>query len=157
MASLNRVLLIGNLTRDPELRYIPSGTAVTTFTLACNRVYKTPSGEKKEDVSFIRVVVWGKMGETCAEYLKKGSSCFVEGRLQSRSWDAPDGQKRSITEVNALNVQFLGGRPGAGRASGEEYGEHQGASSAGAHGPLEEISLDMPSEPPSSGGDVTPF
>ena len=154
MASLNRVLLIGNLTRDPELRYIPSGTAVTTFTLAINRVYKTPSGEKKEDVSFIRVVVWGKMGETCAEYLKKGSSCFVEGRLQSRSWDAPDGQKRSITEVNALNVQFLGGRPGASRSS-EEHGEPQHAT---GQGPLEEISLDMPSEPPSGmGGDVTPF
>ena len=83
MASLNRVLLIGNLTRDPELRYIPSGTAVTTFTLAVNRVYKTPSGEKKEDVSFIRVVVWGKMGETCAEYLKKGSSCFVEAAFRA--------------------------------------------------------------------------
>ena len=94
MASFNRVLLMGNLTRDPELRYIPSGTAVTTFTLAVNRVYKTPSGEKKEEVSFIRVVVWGRMGETCAEYLKKGSGAFVEGRLQSRSWDAPDGQKR---------------------------------------------------------------
>lgn len=156
MASLNRVLLIGNLTRDPELRYIPSGTAVTTFTLAVNRVYKTPSGEKKEDVSFIRVVVWGKMGETCAEYLKKGSSAFVEGRLQSRSWDAPDGQKRSITEVNALNVQFLGGRP-SGRST-EEYGEPQHASSAQGQGPLEEISLDMPSEPPSGmGGEVTPF
>lgn len=154
MASLNRVLLIGNLTRDPELRYIPSGTAVTTFTLAVNRVYKTPSGEKKEDVSFIRVVVWGKMGETCAEYLKKGSSCFVEGRLQSRSWDAPDGQKKSITEVNALNVQFLGGRPGSSRSS-EEYGEPQHAA---AQGPLEEISLDMPSEPPAGiGGDVAPF
>ncbi len=155
MASLNRVMLIGNLTRDPELRYIPSGTAVTTFTLAVNRVYKTPSGEKKEEVSFIRVVVWGKMGETCAEYLKKGSSCFVEGRLQSRSWDAPDGQKRSITEVNALNVQFLGGRPGSGRSS-EEYGEPQHASAG--QGPLEEISLDMPSEPPAGiGGDVAPF
>lgn len=156
MASLNRVLLIGNLTRDPELRYIPSGTAVTSFTLAVNRVYKTPSGEKKEEVSFIRVVVWGKMGEVCAEYLKKGSSCFVEGRLQSRSWDAPDGQKKSITEVNALNVQFLGGRPGASRQS-EEYGEPQHASSSHAQGPLEEINLDMPSEPPMGGGEVAPF
>ena len=156
MASFNRVLLMGNLTRDPELRYIPSGTAVTTFTIAVNRVYKTPSGEKKEEVSFIRVIVWGKMGENCAEYLKKGSPAFVEGRLQSRSWDGPDGQKRSITEVNALNVQFLGSRGGSGgrQQSGDEYGEPQGTP---AHGPLEEISLDMPSEPPSAGGDVTPF
>ncbi len=107
-ASLNRVLLIGNLTRDPELRYIPSGQAVTTFTVAANRTYMAPTGEKKEEVSFIRVVVWAKRAEVCHEYLKKGSPVFVEGRLQSRSWDAPDGTKRSTIEVVAQNVQFLG-------------------------------------------------
>jgi single-strand DNA-binding protein len=107
MASLNKVLLIGNLTRDPELRYIPSGSAVTSFTLAVNRVYKLQTGEKKEEVTFIRVVVWAKMAEVCAEYLKKGSPVFVEGRLQSRSWDGPDGQKRNTTEVVASNVQFM--------------------------------------------------
>ena len=119
MASLNKVLLIGNLTRDPELRYIPNGSAVTSFTIAVNRVYKLQSGEKKEEVSFIRVVVWGRMAETCGEYLKKGSPVFVEGRLQSRSWDGPDGQKRSATEVIALNVQFLRGQNAPSARSGE--------------------------------------
>lgn len=107
-ASLNRVLLIGNLTRDPELRYIPSGQAVTNFTVAVNRTYMATTGEKKEEVSFIRVVVWAKRAEVCHEYLRKGSPVFVEGRLQSRSWDAPDGTKRSTIEVIAQNVQFLG-------------------------------------------------
>ena len=112
-ASLNRVLLIGNLTRDPELRYIPSGQAVTTFTLAVNRTYMANTGEKKEEVNFIRVVVWAKRAEVCHEYLRKGSPVFVEGRLQSRSWDAPDGTRRSTIEVVAQNVQFLGraGKP----------------------------------------------
>ena len=107
MASLNRVLLIGNLTRDPELRYVPSGTAVATFTVAVNRVYTSQAGEKKEEVSFIRVVVWGRRAEVCGEYLSKGSPVFVEGRLQSRSWEGQDGQKRSTMEVIADNVQFL--------------------------------------------------
>lgn len=107
MASLNRVLLIGNLTRDPELRYIPSGSAVATFTVAVNRVYKTQTGEKKEQTSFIRIVVWGRRAEVCGEYLSKGSPVFVEGRLQSRDWEAQDGQKRNTVEVVADNVQFL--------------------------------------------------
>ena len=84
MASLNKVFLMGNLTRDPELRYVPSGTAVATFTVAVNRVYTSQAGEKKEEVSFIRIVVWGRRAEVCGEYLSKGSPAFVEGRLQSR-------------------------------------------------------------------------
>ena len=114
MASLNKVLMIGNLTRDPELRYIPSGSAVASFTIAMNRVYKLQTGEKKEETSFVRVVVWGRMAETCGEYLKKGRPVFVEGRLQSRSWDGPDGQKRSTIEVVATSVQFLGSPGGRG-------------------------------------------
>lgn len=98
---------MGNLTRDPELRYIPSGQPVTSFSIAVNRVYLSQTGEKKEEVSFIRCVVWGKRAEVCNEYLKKGSPVFVEGRLQSRSWDAQDGTKRSTIEVVAQNVQFL--------------------------------------------------
>ncbi len=112
MASLNKVLLIGNLTRDPELRYVPSGSAVASFTLAMNRVYKLQTGEKKEEVSFVKVIVWGRMAEVCGEYLSKGSPVFVEGRLQSRSWDGPDGQKRSAMEVIAVNIQFLKGQQG---------------------------------------------
>ncbi|MBI5143682.1 MAG: single-stranded DNA-binding protein [Candidatus Omnitrophica bacterium] len=107
MASLNKVFLIGNLTRDPELRYIPSGMAVATFTIAVNRVYKSQSGEKKEQTTFVRVVVWGRRAEVASEYLSKGSPLFVEGRLQSRNWESQDGQKRSTIEVIADNIQFL--------------------------------------------------
>lgn len=114
-ASFNKVMLMGNLTRDPELRYVPSGQPVTSFTVACNRSYVSQSGEKKEEVSFIRCVVWGRRAEVCNEYLKKGSPVFVEGRLQSRSWEAQDGSKRSTLEVQAQNVQFLSrGRGGEG-------------------------------------------
>jgi single-strand DNA-binding protein len=108
MANFNKVLFMGNLTRDPELRYLPNGTAVATFTVASNRVYNLPSGEKKEEATFVRVVVWARRAETCAEFLVKGSSVFVEGRLQSRTWQGQDGQKKSTTEIVADNVQFLG-------------------------------------------------
>lgn len=112
---------MGNLTRDPELRYIPSGQPVTSFSIAVNRVYLSQTGEKKEEVSFIRCVVWGKRAEVCNEYLKKGSPVFVEGRLQSRSWDAQDGTKRSTIEVIAQNVQFL--NKGTGGRSSESASE----------------------------------
>ena len=114
MANLNKVFLMGNLTRDPELRYIPSGTAVATFTVASNRVYTSAAGEKKEEACFVRVVTWARQAELAAEYLTKGSPVFVEGRLQSRAWETPDGQKRSTIEVVAQNIQFLGRGKGAG-------------------------------------------
>jgi single-strand DNA-binding protein len=123
-ASLNKVFLMGNLTRDPELRYIPSGTAVANFTLAINRPYKDSSGEKKEEVSFIKIVVWGRMAEICGEYLTKGRPVLVEGRLKSRSWETEDGQKRSALDVVASNVQFLGSRSdrnGGGAGADREY------------------------------------
>ena len=122
MASLNRVFLIGNLTRDPELRYIPAGTAVATFTIAANRTYASKTGEKKEEVCFMRVVVWARMAEVCGEFLSKGSPVFVEGRLQSRNWEDANGQKRSTVEVVATNVQFLGskGKGQAGPVEGQE-------------------------------------
>lgn len=150
MASLNKVMLIGNLTRDPELRYIPSGSAVASFTLAMNRVYKLQTGEKKEEVTFVRVVVWGRMAEICGEYLAKGRPVFVEGRLQSRSWDGPDGQKRTATEVIANNVQFLGSAGG-----GKDRGEAPDMSQA----PKEEIGEIQLDEMPEAGGkgDDTPF
>ncbi|MBN2096978.1 MAG: single-stranded DNA-binding protein [Candidatus Omnitrophica bacterium] len=108
MANLNRVFLIGNLTRDPELRYTPSGTAVTNLRIAVNRRYKTQTGEPKEETAFLTVVAWGKQAETCSQFLSKGKPIFVEGRLQSRSWEAQDGQKRNVLEVRASRVQFLG-------------------------------------------------
>lgn len=108
-ANVNRVFLMGNLTRDPELRYVPSGTAVASFTIAVNRIYNIPSGERKEETSFIRIVVWGRRAELCGEYLSKGSPVFVEGRLRSRAWETQEGQKRSALEVVANNIQFLRG------------------------------------------------
>ena len=117
-SSLNKVFLMGNLTRDPELRYIPSGTAVATFGLAVNRRYTSATGEKKEDVAFLRIVVWGRRAEVCGEYLSKGSPIFVEGRLQSRSWEGNDGVKRSTVEIVADNIQFLGRGKGASSNAG---------------------------------------
>jgi len=142
MASLNKVLLMGNLTRDPELRYAPNGSAVTTFTIAVSRTYNTSSGEKKEDVSFIRIVCWGKLAQRCSEYLFKGRPVFVEGRLQSRSWQTQDGSKRNTIEVIAQNVQFLGkGRTAeisnlsGGENAGDDFGRTQNE-------PVEVSSLD---------------
>jgi single-strand DNA-binding protein len=113
MASLNKVLLIGNLTRPPELRYTPSGTAVADLRLAVNRSFTTQSGEKRDESLFISIVVWSKQAENCAEYLDKGSQIFVEGRLQSRDWEGKDGQKRTVIEVVAERVQFLSRTKGA--------------------------------------------
>ena len=108
MANLNKVFLIGNLTRDPELRYTPAGVAVANLGLAVNRRFRDKSGELKEDVCFLTVTVWDKQAEACCQYLKKGSPVFVEGVLQSRSWETNDGQKRSTIDVRAERVQFLG-------------------------------------------------
>jgi len=113
MANLNKVLLMGNLTRPPELRYTPSGTAVADLRMAVNRNYTTQSGEKREEVCFLTVVVWGKQAESCGEYLDKGSGIFVEGRLQTRDWEGKDGQKRTATEVVAERVQFMSRAKGA--------------------------------------------
>ncbi|MBI3602080.1 MAG: single-stranded DNA-binding protein [Candidatus Omnitrophica bacterium] len=121
MASLNKVLLIGNLTKDPELRYTPNGTAVTNLRIAVNRKFKDRSGELKEDTCFITVTAWDKQAEICNQYLQKGRAVFVEGILQSRSWETSDGQKRSTIDVRAERIQFLGGPRGEAQAvpSGE--------------------------------------
>lgn len=122
MANLNSVFLIGNLTRDPELRYIPSGRAVANLGLATNRVFTTQAGERREEVCFVRIVVWGKQAESCSQYLTKGSQIFAEGRLQSRNWETGDGQKRSTLEVVARRIQFLDRKRAEGPAA-EEKGE----------------------------------
>jgi len=111
MASFNKVLLIGNLTRDPELRYTPQGTAVANLGLAVSRKYKDRNQELKEEVCFVTVVVWDKQAEACNQYLHKGSPVFIEGRLQWRSWEDKTGQKRNVIEVRAERVQFLGKAP----------------------------------------------
>lgn len=107
MANLNKVLLIGNLTKDPELRYTPQGVAVVNLRMAVNRKFKDRNGEAKEEVCFITVVAWDKQAEICNQYLQKGKSIFVEGRLQSRSWEDQSGQKRNVIEIRAERVQFL--------------------------------------------------
>lgn len=107
--SVNQVILMGNLTRDPELRQIPSGQSVCSFSLALNRAYKDQSGEWQEVTDYIDVVAWAGLGERVAQYLTKGRRCLVQGRLQSRSWEQ-DGQKRSKVEVLANDVTFLDGR-----------------------------------------------
>lgn len=106
--SLNKVMLIGNLTRDPELRYTPNGAAVCTFGLATNRTWEV-NGEKKDSVEFHNIVCWSKLAEICAEFLTKGKQAYVEGRLATREWEGQDGQKRRTTEIVADSVIFLGG------------------------------------------------
>lgn len=132
MASLNRVFIIGNLTRDPELRYIPSGKAVCTLRLAASEKYKTSTGESREDTLFVDAVVWGRQAENCSTYLKKGRPVFVEGRLRIREYEARDGGgKRKATEIVANRVQFLGSRPdGAGRSEESAPAEAGGAGDA---------------------------
>ncbi|HPP66289.1 MAG TPA: single-stranded DNA-binding protein [bacterium] len=105
--NLNKVFLIGRLTRDPELRYTPSGTAVASFGIAINREYTAKDGNKQKESCFVNLVVWGKRAEICAEYLKKGSTIFVEGRLNYRQWETSDNEKRSTLEVLVENFQFL--------------------------------------------------
>ena len=130
MASLNRVTLIGNLTRDPELRYTPSGAAVAKFGLAINERFKS-GDEWKERTVFVDVTVWGKQAETCAEYLGKGRSVCVDGRLSYSAWETDDGQKRSKLEVTADRVIFLGGKGEVSPARGGGSGETLASGSAG--------------------------
>jgi len=120
VASLNAVYLAGNLCADPEVRYVPSGDAVANLRLAVTRRYRTQSGEQKDETLFITVVAWGRQAEVCGEYLRKGSPVLVEGQLQQRSWETQEGDKRSVVEVRARRVQFIGGKGTASAEEGEE-------------------------------------
>ena len=123
MASFNKVILLGNLTRDPEVRYTPKGSAVCDLGLAVNRSYTLDSGEKREEVTFVDVVLWSRLAEIAGEYLKKGRPVFIEGRLQLDTWDdKQSGQKRSKLRVIGETMQLLGGRP-PGAGGGGEGGE----------------------------------
>ena len=117
---LNKALIFGNLTRDPELRSLPSGAPVTSFAVATNRVWKDKNGVKQESVDYHNVVVFGRQAEIVSQYLRKGSSALVEGRIQNRSWDGADGQKKYRTEIVADRVQF---GPSGGKRGGEATGE----------------------------------
>ena len=110
MASVNKAILIGNLGKDPELRYTPSGQAVASFSIATTRKWRDNEGQMQEQTDWHNIVVWGKQAENANEYLRKGSPVYIEGRIQNRSYDDKDGNKRYISEVVALTVQYLGGK-----------------------------------------------
>jgi single-strand DNA-binding protein len=119
MASFNKVILLGNLTRDPEIRYTPKGSAVCDLGIAVNRQYTLENGERREEVTYVDVVLWARLAEIAAEYLKKGRPVFIEGRLQLDTWDdKQSGQKRSKLRVIGENMQMLGSRPGGGGGGG---------------------------------------
>ncbi|HWP61708.1 MAG TPA: single-stranded DNA-binding protein [Candidatus Paceibacterota bacterium] len=149
---LNKAMLFGNLTRDPELRSLPSGMNVCSFSIATNRVYKDRDGKNQEQTDFHNVVVFGRQADTVAQYLKKGSSAFVEGRMQTRSWEGKEGEKKYRTEIVADRVQFgPRGSGGGGAASGgarrgashDEQQHEEGASSpAGIDYPKDDINPD---------------
>ena len=119
---VNKVILVGNLGADPEVRFTPSGQAVANFRIATSESWTDKSGQKQERTEWHRIVVWGKLGELCGEYLAKGRQCFVEGRLQTREWTDKENKKNYTTEVVATNVVFLGGRDGAGAGAGRSGG-----------------------------------
>jgi len=120
IASLSKVILVGNLGSDPEMRYTPNGKAVTSFNVATNRRYTTSGGESKEETDWFRVSVWGKQAEQCNQFLGKGKQVYVEGRLHARSWEGQDRQMRTSLEVNAERVLFLGRRDSVSLPEGGE-------------------------------------
>ena len=135
MAGVNKVILIGNLGRDPELRYTASGTAVANFTLATTENIRTKDGGREERTEWHRIVAWARTAELCAQYLSKGRSVYIDGRLQTREWEDKEGQKRRTTEIVANSVQFLGGRgQGGGGAAPPPAGGGGGAPGGGAPG-----------------------
>jgi len=148
--SLNKCMIIGNLGRDPEMRYTPSGQAVTQFTVAVNRNYKDQQGERQEETEWFRVVAWGQQAEFAAEYLRKGNKVYVEGRLQTRQWEGQDGQKRYTTELVANTIKNLERRPrdDAGEPAGAPVSRPAGGVGGGGG---------RPSEGPDTDYDDLPF
>ena len=150
MASFNKVILLGNLTRDPEVRYTPKGTAVTELGMAVNRVYTAENGEKREETTFVDVTLWGRTAEIAGEYLKKGRPVLIEGRLQLDTWDdKQSGQKRSKLKVVGEGLQLIGSRPGGGGGGG---GNEEGSGAPRSNKPAPPKAV--PSEP---GDDDIPF
>jgi single-strand DNA-binding protein len=117
---LNKVMIIGRLGRDPEMRYTPSGRPVTTFSVATSRSWNTSDGERRQETEWFNVVAWGNLAEICNQYLTKGKQVFIEGRLQTRSWEDSEGNRNSSVEINANEMIMLGDRKSANRPSGEE-------------------------------------
>jgi single-strand DNA-binding protein len=150
MGTVNKVIIVGNMGRDAEVRYTPGGAAVATLSLATTDVWNDKAGQRQEKTEWHRVVVWGKQAETLAEYLTKGRQIYVEGRLQTRQWDDKDGNKRYTTEIRSDRIVLLGGRGGGageGGGGGGDYGSPRPTSSGGggpAPGPPELTEDDIP-------------
>lgn len=137
---MNKIIVIGNLGRDPEMRYTPSGQGVTSFSVASSRRYTTSSGEQREETEWFNVNAWGRLAELCNQYLTKGQQVYVEGRLRSRSFEGRDGQMRFVNEINLTDVQFL--RGGAGVSEDRSlYGQGGGAGDEGP--PMDDVD-DLP-------------
>jgi single-strand DNA-binding protein len=156
--SLNKCMIIGNLGRDPEMRYTPSGQPVTQFTVAVNRNYRDQQGEWQEETEWFRIVAWGPLAERTAEYLRKGRKVYVEGRLQTRQWEGQDGQKRYTTELVANTVTALDRRPpeeGGGEAGGESRPARAGRPPS--EGPAEGPPAERSAEPHTEELDDLPF
>jgi len=131
MGSVNKVILVGNLGRDAELRYTPGGAAVATLNMATTEVWNDKQGQRQEKTEWHRVVLWGKSAESLAEYLTKGKQIYVEGRLQTRQWDDKDGNKRYTTEIRGDRIVLLGGGSGRGAGGGGGYGASRGGAQSG--------------------------
>ena len=157
MASYNRVILMGNLTRDPEMKYLPSGAAVTKFGLAMNERYTDrQTGEQKENTCFVDIEAWGRQAEIANEYLNKGRPVFVEGALKFDSWETEDGSKRNRLSVRALRIQFIGGRAD-GDGTGGGYADAQPAAAPAQSASYQEAPAPEASGPPPTTDDDIPF
>ncbi len=158
MPNLNKIQLMGNITRDPEVRYTPKGTAVTDISLAINRNFSGDDGERREETTFVDITFWGRQAEVIGEYMKKGRPIYVEGRLQLDSWeDKTTGQQRSRLKVVGENFQFLGGRDDAGgggqsRSSSQSHSGGGGGSSEEFHESRSEPAPERQHSAPSQGG-----
>jgi single-strand DNA-binding protein len=168
--SVNKVILVGRLGQNPEVRYTPSGAAVANFSVATNESWTDKSGQKQERTEWHKVVVWGKLAELCSQYLAKGRQCYIEGRLQTRQWQDKDGQTKYTTEVQAQTVQFLSGGAGArddahaGQGAGNDFNQdHDYSARGGGRGAARPASGPgqaqggTPSEEPSFTEDDIPF
>jgi single-strand DNA-binding protein len=138
---LNKVMLIGNLGKDPEMKYTPSGMPVTTFSVAVSRSWRTPEGENREETEWFRVVAWQKLAETCNEYLRKGMRVYIEGRLQTRKWTDQQGQERYTTEVVANEMVMLSSREESGGGGGGAR-ERSAAPARGGGGDYDELGME---------------
>jgi single-strand DNA-binding protein len=156
-ASLNKVLLMGNLTRDPEVKYTPKGTAVCDLGLAINDSYKAQDGTIKETVTFVDVEVWGRTAENCKQYLTKGRPVFVEGQLKLDQWESPQGEKKSKMRVRADRVQFLGGGGAGGAAPSRSGGDQRSSYSDTGRTAARPSSSASDDTPPPPTDDDIPF